>query len=167
MKTPERRKRGRPRLRVPKTEPGLFDGGCRVCRFFHGTLFSELVELPLVFGLEFCGFARVRVFGEADALLPQHVQRPAVIFSSIQRSARKRRPLPCRGMFRFDMLVSPPFRQIKKQPFPTTAPVDDDIDPRGSTSPAVYALVGLLTDAFRVAPTHSFGLLSPPLQQFQ
>ena len=45
--------------------------------FFHGALFSELVELPLVFGLEFCGFARVRVFGEADALPPQCVQRPA------------------------------------------------------------------------------------------
>ena len=70
------------RLRVPKTEPGLIglwrlDGGCLLGGLFRGALTAELVELPLVFGLEFCGFARVRVFGEADALLPQHVERPA------------------------------------------------------------------------------------------
>ena len=50
------------------------DGGYLLGGLFRGALFSELVELPLVFGLEFCGFARVRVFGEADALLAQCIQ---------------------------------------------------------------------------------------------
>ena len=70
------------RLRVPKTEPGLIglwrlDGGYLLGGLFRGALAAELVELPLIFGLEFCGFARVRVFGEADALPPQCVQRAA------------------------------------------------------------------------------------------
>ena len=73
---------GMARLCVPNTEPGLIglwrlDGGYLLGGLFRGALFSELVELPLVFGLEFCGFARVRVFGEADALPPQCVQRAA------------------------------------------------------------------------------------------
>ena len=70
------------RLRVPKTEPGSIglwrlDGGYLLGGLFRGALPAELVELPLVFGLKFCGFARVHVFGEADALPPQCVQRAA------------------------------------------------------------------------------------------
>ena len=45
--------------------------------FGRRALFGTGCQLPLVFGLEFCGFARIHVFWEADALPPQHVQRPA------------------------------------------------------------------------------------------
>ena len=50
---------GMARLRVPNTEPGLIglwrlDGGCLLGGLFRGALAAELVQLPLVFGLEFC-----------------------------------------------------------------------------------------------------------------